>query len=143
WLMDQAGWQWAFVICGATLMLFVLVWCVLSADDPAGHRWTNAAERELVAEAGSAPPRTRGTLRDFLRLLGNRGLVLLTLSYGAVGYVQYMFFYWIEYYFSKVLELPAAESREKAFIISMAMAVGMACGGWVADGLCRRLGYRW
>jgi len=67
--------------------------------------------------------------------------VLLTLSYGAVGYVQYMFFYWIEYYFNKVLHLSPAASREAAFVATMAMAVGMACGGWVSDRLCRALGH--
>ncbi|HJZ59920.1 MAG TPA: MFS transporter [Gemmataceae bacterium] len=141
WLMEQVGWQWAFVICGTTLMLFALVWCVMAADDPVGHRWANPAERQLVAEGGHIPPRTRAALRDFLRLLRNRGLVLLTLSYGAVGYVQYMFFYWVEYYFGKELELPPSESRAAAFTITMAMAVGMAGGGWVSDRLCRWFGH--
>src|SRR5438477_9757043 len=141
-LMDLAGWPAAFVVSGATLMLFALVWCALAADDPAGHPWANAAERQLVPEGGPVPPRTRATAGDLLRLLGNRGLVLLTLSYGAVSYVQYMFFYWIEYYLSQKLGLPRAESREAAFVITMAMAVGMAGGGWVSDRVCRRLGQR-
>src|SRR5207237_3365122 len=109
-LMDWLGWQWAFVASGGALALFAVLWLALSADDPAGHPWANAAERALAA-GGGAPPRTRAGLRDFLRLFRNRGLVLLTLSYGAVGYVQYMFFYWIEYYFKNVLGLPTDESR--------------------------------
>jgi MFS family permease len=80
-------------------------------------------------------------LREALGLFRNRGLVLLTLSYGALSYVQYMFFYWIEYYFGKVLKLSDAESRQAAFVVTMAMAVGMAFGGWVSDRLCRRLGH--
>src|SRR5262245_47757418 len=63
-LMDHVGWPSAFVIAGATLMAFALLWSALAADSPAGHRWTNPAERELVAEGGSAPPRTRATLRE-------------------------------------------------------------------------------
>jgi MFS family permease len=52
-----------------------------------------------------------------------------------------MFFYWIEYYFSKVLNLPDSESRRAAFTIMIAMAVGMAAGGWMSDRLCRWLGF--
>jgi MFS family permease len=140
-LMDRVGWPSAFVIAGTTLVIFALLWYALAADDPAGHRWANHAERELVAGGGTAPPRTRATLREALALFRNRSLVLATLSYGALGYVQYMFFYWIEYYFSKVLRLPDSESRQAAFVVTMAMAVGMAVGGRVADGLCRGLGF--
>src|SRR5207248_1176077 len=113
-----------------------------AADDPAGHPGTNDAERELVAAAGRVPPRSTATVRDVLGLFRNRSLVLLTLSYGAYSYVQYLYFYWIEYYFKNTLKLPGEASREAAFTITMAMAVGMAVGGWTADRLCERVGHR-
>jgi MFS transporter, ACS family, D-galactonate transporter len=141
-LMDRVGWPSAFVFAGVTLMGFALLWYALAADDPAAHRWSNAAERELVAGGGSTPARTRASVREALALFRNRSLVLATLSYGALGYVQYMFFYWIEYYFSKVLKLPDSESRQAAFIVTIAMAVGMAAGGWVSDRLCLWFGFR-
>jgi len=140
-LMDRVGWPSAFAIAGATLMVFGLLWSALAADNPAAHARANASERDLVAGDGATPPRTRATLREVWALFHNRSLVLATLSYGALGYVQYMFFYWIEYYFSKVLKLPDSESRQAAFIVTMAMALGMAVGGWVSDGLCRWLGF--
>jgi sugar phosphate permease len=140
-LMDQVGWPTAFAIAGATLMGFGLLWYALAADAPSGHGWSNAAERELVAGDGTVPARTRATFRESLALFRNRSLVLATLSYGALGYVQYMFFYWIEYYFSTVLKLPDSESRQAAFTVTIAMAVGMAGGGWVSDRLCRWFGF--
>jgi MFS family permease len=142
-LMDRVGWPAAFAIVGGTLVCFALVWYALAADSPASHPWANAAERELAAAGATTPARTRATFREVLRLFGNRSLVLLTLSYGALSYVQYMFFYWIEYYFSKVMNLPDSESRQAAFTVTIAMAVGMAGGGWATDVLCRRLGFRW
>lgn len=138
-LMDSVGWPSAFAIAGATLMGFALLWYALAADTPAAHRWSHPVGRELTTE--NSPARTRATFRESLALLRNRGLMLTTLSYGALSYVQYMFFYWIEYYFSKVLHLPDSESRRAAFSVTMAMAVGMAVGGWVSDRLCRRLGF--
>ena len=156
WLMDQLGWPSAFVVAGATLACFAVLWYFLSVDQPASHRWSNSPSPYVVDNADNTtisqhvldyaddmPPRTRGILSDFFRLFRNRSLVLLTLSYGAIGYVQYMFFYWVEYYFTNELKRPPAESREAAFIITMAMAVGMAGGGWVSDWLCRSLGQRW
>jgi sugar phosphate permease len=143
WLMDHVGWPAAFVVCGMALMLFAVVWFVLSADSPEHHPRANKAERALVNEGAGTPARTRATLREVLGLFQNRNLVLLTLSYGALSYVQYMFFYWIEYYFKNVMKQSVSESREAAFIITMAMAVGMAGGGWVSDRLCRWLGLVW
>jgi sugar phosphate permease len=143
WLMDCVDWQWAFVISGTTLMLFALIWYALSADAPAEHHWPNPEEQQLVSDGTTTTPRSRATLQQSLRLLGNRSLVLLTLSYGALGYVQYMFFYWIEYYFSRELKLPVSESRQAAFTVTMAMVVGMAGGGWVSDRLCHWFGHCW
>jgi MFS family permease len=142
WLTDRLDWPLAFVVSGASLVLMGLVWGVLSADDPAGHRWSNDAERDLVAANGRVPPRSTATVRDVLALFRNRSLVLLTLSYGAYSYVQYLFFYWIEHYFEKVLNLPKTASREAASMVTLAMAVGMAVGGWGADRLCQWLGHR-
>lgn len=143
WLIDQFDWPKAFMICGAVLACVGVVWFLLSADNPHGHRWSNAAERELVAEGQHLPPRVKATLGDIVSLFANRSLVLLTLSYGALSYVQYLFFYWMEYYFGKVLGLSDADSRFNSFVVTMAMAVGMASGGLIADLLCSRLGQRY
>src|SRR3954470_13994299 len=130
WLMDRLDWPLAFVVGGAALVLMALVWVALAADHPAGHRWSNDAERELAAADGRVPPRTAATAGDILGLFRNLSLVLLTLSYGAYSYVQYLYFYWIGYYFENTLKLSTADSREAAFTVTIAMAVGMAVGGW-------------
>lgn len=141
WVMDQIGWPAAFIVSGSTLAVFAVAWLFLSADDVLGHRWTNAAERRLVTSNRITPARSVASVRDLLRLFGNHGLLWLTLSYAAVSYFQYLFFYWIERYFSKELQLPDAQSRRAAFTVTIAMAVGMACGGWCSDHLCRRFGH--
>lgn len=141
WLMDCIGWPAAFVVSGAALALLGVVWYALAADSPADHPRTNAAERELVAADGAAP-RATATVSEAISLLRNRSLVLLTLSYGALGYMQYMFFYWIEFYFGSELRLPESESRRAAFVVMMASAVGMLLGGCVSDRLGRVLGPR-
>jgi MFS family permease len=81
-------------------------------------------------------------LSGWKNLLTNRSLILLTLSYGAVSYFQYLFFYWVGYYFETVLKLPDPESRAYSAALPMAMAVGMPLGGWIGDGLEHRFGPR-
>jgi MFS family permease len=61
--------------------------------------------------------------------------MLLTLSYAAVNYFQYLFFYWINYYLKTVLGLPETKTRVYAAIPALAMAVGMPLGGWLSDRL--------
>jgi MFS family permease len=78
-----------------------------------------------------------------LGLLRNRSLVLLTLSYGAIGYVQYLFFYWIEYYFKNELKVSTEASRDSSMFISLAMAGGMFLGGGLSDLMCRAFGRAW
>jgi sugar phosphate permease len=141
--MDRLDWPLAFVVSGATMMLYALVWSRLATDDAAGHPWTNAAEKDLVSDGGDRSPRSRASAGDFLTLFRNRGLILLTLSYAALSYFQYLFFYWIEHYFEKELHLPVTESRQASFTVTMAMALGMAFGGVSSDALCRWFGRRW
>ena len=69
--------------------------------------------------------------------------MFLTLSYAAVGYFEYLFFFWTEYYFKDVLHLPQGRSRLYSTILNLSMGVGMMLGGWVSDRLLRTWGYRW
>jgi ACS family D-galactonate transporter-like MFS transporter len=140
-LMEAVGWPAAFVLCGALLFSFAIVWHVLSTDRPAEHPDCNRAERDLMA--GDDPPRGSSSVAEVLGLFRNRSLVLLTLSYGTLSYVQYLFFYWIEYYFKNELKVPSDESRDLAMIITLAMAAGMFFGGPFADRICHMMGHRW
>src|SRR5262249_35574354 len=100
----------------------------------------NAAERSWI---GAEEKTTREGAADHVSawtLLRNRSLMLLTISYAAVGYFEYLFFFWIHYYFENVLHLGKAESRGYSTILFLAMAAGMMAGGWIADRLRGRFG---
>ena len=143
WLMDRLDWPMAFVASGSAMMLFAILWFALSTDCAADHPRANAAEKNLTISSPNASSTSRATFSDFARLFRNRTLVILTISYAALSYFQYLFFYWIEFYFGKELKLPDEESRQAAFTVTIAMAVGMAVGGVCTDQLCRRIGHRW
>src|SRR5262249_9864799 len=75
-------------------------------------------------------------------LVRNRSLMLLTLSYAAVGYFEYLFFFWMHYYFDDVLRVGKAESRLYSTVLYVAMAAGMFGGGWRSDLLQHAWGRR-
>ena len=141
--MDQLGLANAFIVCGSVMMVFSLMWYAYSADGPHQHPRTSDAERRLIDNGSTLQVRQSSTLADFFRMFRNRGLLLLTVSYAAVSYFQYLFFYWIEFYFESELKLPVTESRNATFYVMMAMAAGMAGGGFFSESLSRGVGPLW
>jgi MFS transporter, ACS family, D-galactonate transporter len=126
-LMDAVGWPKAFVIAGAATVLLGTLWFCSAAD---------SATKDQPAK----PTSKDRTSNDWMSLLSNPSLLLLTLSYAAVGYFQYLFFYWIHYYFETIRHFGKEESRWYTTIPILTMAVCMASGGWVSDRLQRRYG---
>lgn len=130
-MMDRLGWPAAFMAAAAVTAVVAAAWWAVAANGPADHRGVNEAERRLIAaNASGSPAAARPSLLPPWR---KRSVILLTLSYAAVGYFQYMFFYWMQYYFDKVLDVGKDNSRLYATIPAVAMAIGMAAGGWLTD----------
>jgi sugar phosphate permease len=146
-LMDLVGWPSAFLVSGVATLLLALVWAIYAADHPREHPGVNEAERRLVevhgpAQAVSDTPADPDPQPGFAALLRNGSLVVLTVSYAMYSYFQYLFFYWMQYYFEEVMKLGTHESRLYAMLPNLAMAVGMTAGGWLADRARSRFGRR-
>src|SRR5262245_29439702 len=133
-LMDHVGWQQAFLISGGVTAVLALVWTMSAADHPRG-KGDNPSPLPSGGEPAASTP--------WYTVLRNRNLVLLTLSYAAVGYVEYLFFFWAQYYFKDVLDLSKEDSRTYSMILNLALAGGMIAGGWLADRLRRASVSRW
>jgi ACS family glucarate transporter-like MFS transporter len=116
-LIDLFDWPVAFLISGALTLLVALVWA--------------------AGTASSQSPRTSKSPRlDFATLrfvLRQRSVICITLSYTAYGYFQYMFFYWISYYFETIRHEDVGVSRWHSTVITLAMGLGMVSGGWLTD----------
>src|SRR5262249_13011838 len=126
----------------ATLVL-AAAWTWYATDRPSQHGWTNLQERQLIEPGEARSQRAAGqNLPPVASLLRNRSLVWVTISYAAVGYFEYLFFYWIEYYFEGVLKLGIETSRLYSTICTLAMGAGMFLGGWLSDRLQLQLGTR-
>ena len=127
-LIDRLDWPLAFVVCGMMLMVYGWIWSQMTNPYLAKERVTSS---DASGEHDS---------RFGLGLLSQSNLWLLSLSYGAYGYFQYLFFYWMSYYFESVLHVPVVESRWTSFWIMLAQGAGMTVGGLSTDRICQHLG---
>jgi MFS family permease len=138
-LVDAYTWRVAFLITGSFTALLALAWRLYVTDYPSQHRLVNLAELKLI---GASQGPASAVRTDWLRLLRNRSLVLLTLSYAAVGYFEYLFNFCSEYYFKNVLEIPETVSRQYSSVTNLAMGAAMPLGGLCSDWLARRCSLR-
>jgi MFS family permease len=125
-LIDRFDWPLAVVITGSSTALLAVAWLVFATvratDSPHPQIGGVPIEESQRASAAAESSASRG-----------RTLLLLTLSYSAVGYFQYLFFYWLHYYLESVLHMDKAESRYFAALPYLAMAACMSIGGWLTD----------
>jgi MFS family permease len=140
-LIDAFGWQSAFLVSGTVTALAAAVWIVYARNSPREHAGVNLAERELIEADGSVGAGAQVAAAPWWSLC-TRSVLLLTFSYAAIGYFQYLFFFWMHHYFKQVLRLEDNVSRLYAAIPNLAMAVGMVAGGWLSDRLLGPCGYR-
>ena len=142
WLMTHWGWRAALVISSAPALLLVVVWRRYARDDPANHQ--SIGPREL-AELRDNPPlsRLRVTGAELLKLLLDRRIALLTLSYFLMNYVFYLVTFWCFLYLVQERHFTVLEGGGLASLPFVCAAVAAAVGGRLCDSLSARYGVRW
>jgi MFS family permease len=146
-LSDVCGWEGAFVVSGIVTALLAVLWTSYATSLPGEHRAVHDAERKLIeaddvhaleradkAQPAPGPGQPRASTGVLTTLL------LLAVSYGAVNYVEYLFFYWIQFYFETALNLGKTTGRLYSTLLTLALGVGIMAGGWLADWAVRRFG---
>jgi len=127
WMVMQFGWRLSFIFAASATAVLGTGWLWYARDYPPGV---------------TRPPRsTTGVERaSWMKLLADRNLMLLTFAYGTLGYFQYIFFYWIYYYFGEVLHLGAQSSAKYTTLLFLTEGTIMPLGGLVSDRLTRAYG---
>jgi MFS transporter, ACS family, D-galactonate transporter len=120
-LIDRFDWPIAFVISSSLTLFVALVWTY----------FTRTSREPVIMAARERP--ASSDLTSLTRVIGHPSVICIALSYAAYGYFQYLFFYWIEYYFEEIQHQGVAVARGYSTMITLAMGAGMISGGWLAD----------
>jgi MFS transporter, ACS family, glucarate transporter len=142
-LMSSVGWQQALFWPAVPGLALLAVWAWYGRNTPAEHA---AVTPEEIAEldAESATGGQPGiSWRRLQRLLADRSIALLTLSYTLMNYVFYLIGSWCFLYLIQVRHFTVLEGGWLAAAPPLAAALGAGIGGRAADVLCARIGVRW
>lgn len=144
YILVHWGWRWSFYASALIGLAAGAVWYLLARDTPRGHPWTSAREVALI-EAGLPEAGRKIDSRQsppWRRIVTNRNVLALTLSYFTYGYVAYIFFTWFFIYLNRVRGLDLKASAIYSMLPFLAMAICSPAGGLVADALVKRYGRR-
>jgi ACS family glucarate transporter-like MFS transporter len=100
-----------------------------------------AAELALI-NAGRRPAEEEGDEGGWKRVLRNREILLLTVSYFCMNYVFFLFFNWFFFYLVEVKQFAAKEAGALMAALWILGAVGATLGGLSCDRLINRFGFR-
>jgi ACS family glucarate transporter-like MFS transporter len=143
YLMTTIGWQQALLWPALPAAGVVALWAWYGRNTPQQHRAVGAEEiAELGArpEEGAPSPITRERL---VRILTNRSVLLLSLSYVCMNYVFYLISNWCFLYLVQERHFNILESGLLSTLPPLGAALGCAIGGVLVTGACKRFGTRW
>ncbi len=143
WMIVGFGWRVSFLVLAPLGFIVAGIWWWYARDFPGDHPTTNDAEvalinanRPALVEIPAHPP-------GWIRILKNRNMLLLTLSYTCSNFVFGQVFGWFYYYLVEVRGFSPTDAGWVTASQWMAGGAGAALGGWLCDRLCKKLGIRW
>ena len=125
--MGMFQWRISFLIAAVATAFLTVIWQWKARDYPPDFQ--NRQEKRPEIDSGA-----------WLSLFTNRSLMFLAFAYGALGYFQYIFFYWMYYYFGEVLHLGSRTSAVYMTGLFLMEGALMPVGGFVSDRLTLRHG---
>ena len=141
-MMQAYGWKQALTWTSLPLLLLIAMWAWYGRDRPADHRSVSTGELAELGVAIDRPAAANINYRDLMRVLGNRDVLLLTLSYTIMNYVFYLIANWSFIYLVQARHLSVPDSGLLGSLPFIAAAIGSGAGGQLADGLALRFGAR-
>lgn len=140
WMVVDFGWRISFMILSPLAFVVAAIWWWYARDYPHEHSAVNPEEIVLIEENQEAKADEADVSQPWWRVLKNRDVLLLTLSYFCMGFVFYDVFNW---FFSYLVDSRGMNEVDAGLITTsqwVAGAAGAALGGWICDLLCQRFG---
>ena len=139
-LMHFFGWRSALFWTTLPALGFVAWWAWYGRDAPSEHPAVTPQELAEIGNHGVPKASHSITARQVVRLLGNRNVLLLTLSYMTMNYVFYLISNWAFLYLIQERHFSVLEGGWLAAIPPLGAAFGAGIGGVLTGIACRRYG---
>jgi ACS family glucarate transporter-like MFS transporter len=136
WIMVNYGWQSAFYLSSGLGIGLAAIWWLLAADRPTSHRWHDDHETE---QSKTSVPVTQPSI-PWATFQKTPSVWWLTLSYGCLGYVAYVYMSWFYLYLVNARGFTILSGGVFAAAPFLAILVSCPLGGWVTDRLAVRRG---
>jgi ACS family glucarate transporter-like MFS transporter len=145
-LMARLGWQSALLWSSLPTLGLIGLWGWYGRNTPRQH--PSVTQQELAEigthrETGASAEPSSINVRQLLRLLTERNVLLLAISYLCMNYTFYLLSNWVFLYLVQERKFSLSESGWLATAPPLAAALGAGIGGVVTAVFCRRLGDRW
>lgn len=144
WLMVTFGWEQSFYICGLLGLVLAAVVSLYLTEKPEDHSGINESElryilsgRETPAQAAS---RTAPQATPWKKILSDRNVWLLFISYMCTGYTVYLYFAWFYRYLVDARGMGLIQGSFFGAMPFLLMTFSAPFGGWLSDRLSLRLG---
>jgi ACS family glucarate transporter-like MFS transporter len=141
WIMLRVGWRASFYITSVAAFALALLWYFTVTDDPADHGRISQSELEMIASGRAlkkGPERTNSV--SLRKMLTDRNILLLSLSYTCEGYVLFIFVFWLYIY---LVEVRGFTVLNGGFVASLPWITAFFCtpiGGWLCDRITEKKG---
>jgi ACS family glucarate transporter-like MFS transporter len=129
WMYASYGWRGSFLVAAAGSAVLAAIWYWYVRDYPPEHASVRTAPHVRAPSA-------------WKELFTNRDLMLLTAGYFTANYFEYIFFFWLYYYFGIIRKMGRDESAFYTTLMWIAWIIMTPIGGWLSDRLIVRLGMR-
>ncbi|MGO9424469.1 MAG: MFS transporter [Steroidobacteraceae bacterium] len=140
-LMAHLGWQRALLWASLPALGLIALWAWYGRNTPREH--PSVGPREL-GEIGNQPQvHSSISIKQVFRLIGNRNVALLFISYMSMNYTFYLLSNWVFLYLVQERHFSALESGWLAVAPPLAAAAGAGLGGLITAVLAQRFGNRW
>lgn len=138
-LMQALGWRAVFYITSALPLAVSFVWWWQARDRPEEHPGVSRSELQRIL-SGRAEPSTADSRLAWARILRNRRVLCLSMSYFFSSYVVFIFVFWLYKYLVEVRNLGTMGSGWASGLPFMAASVALPLFGRISDRLARRMG---